>query len=159
LASDLLHIDGFAFERKARVASDDEQPSEPRERGGDLFNHPIRKILLLRIAAHVLERQYRDGRPVRHLGLALTVTNTCRGSLTRFAWRANLIGSNWLLNVLDAMSTKVHESDRQDLAHLIVRRAGNTHASRCCDGLKPRGNVHPVTEQVSGAYHHVPDVS
>src|SRR5258705_12399885 len=29
-ASDLLDIEGFAFERKARIASDDEQPFEPR---------------------------------------------------------------------------------------------------------------------------------
>src|SRR6516162_3470657 len=54
--SDLLDIDGFAFERKARIASDHEQPLEPRKRGDDLLNHPVRKVLLLGIAVHVLER-------------------------------------------------------------------------------------------------------
>src|SRR5436190_22888412 len=44
-ASNLLHIDGFAFERKARIASDHEQPLEPRARGGDLLNHACREIL------------------------------------------------------------------------------------------------------------------
>src|SRR5437763_16890256 len=63
-ASDLLHIDGFAFERKARIASNHEQPFEPRERGGDFFNHSVRKILLLGIARHVLERKHGDGRLV-----------------------------------------------------------------------------------------------
>src|SRR6516225_554992 len=60
-ASDLLDIDGLALERKARIASDHEQRFEPRERGDDFLNHPIGKILLLGITAHVLERQYRDG--------------------------------------------------------------------------------------------------
>ena len=40
-------------------------PSEPRERGDNFLNHPIGKILLLGIAAHVLERQHGDGRLVR----------------------------------------------------------------------------------------------
>src|SRR5215831_7151654 len=42
-ASDLLDIDGFAFERKARIASDDEQPFEPRKCGDDLLYHSIGK--------------------------------------------------------------------------------------------------------------------
>src|SRR5215470_18551123 len=58
---DLLYIDGFAFERKARIASNHKQPFEAGERGDDFVNHPIRKILLLWIAAHVLERQHGDG--------------------------------------------------------------------------------------------------
>src|SRR5207247_3086625 len=60
-ASDLLDIDGFAFERKARIASDDEQPFEPRKRGDDLLNHSVREVFLFGIAAHVLERQHGDG--------------------------------------------------------------------------------------------------
>jgi hypothetical protein len=36
--ADLLDIDGFVFERKARIAGDDEQPFEPRKRGDDLLN-------------------------------------------------------------------------------------------------------------------------
>src|ERR1700674_1709986 len=59
--SDLFDIDGFTFERKARIASDYEQPFEARERRDDFLHHTVRKILLLRIAAHVLERQHRDG--------------------------------------------------------------------------------------------------
>src|SRR5438477_7324794 len=64
-ASDLLDIDGFAFERKARIAGDHEQPFEPRERGDDLLDHAVRKIFLLGVAAHILERQHGDGGLVR----------------------------------------------------------------------------------------------
>jgi len=59
--SDLLYIDGSAFVRKARIASDHEQPFEPRERSGDFLNHPIREVILFGVAAHVLERQHGDG--------------------------------------------------------------------------------------------------
>src|SRR5262245_54298502 len=63
-ASDLLDIDGSTLEGKARISSDHEQPFEPRKRRRDLLNHPVREILLLGIAAHVLERQHGDGRLV-----------------------------------------------------------------------------------------------
>src|SRR5215831_6995792 len=52
-ASDLLHIDGFAFKRKARVAGDDEQPLETREGGDDFFYHAVREVFLFGVAAHV----------------------------------------------------------------------------------------------------------
>ena len=60
LAPDLLHVDGLVLVRKARIASDDEEPADAGERGNDLLNHPVSEILLFWIAAHVLERQYRD---------------------------------------------------------------------------------------------------
>src|SRR5215510_10987490 len=58
---DLLDIGGSALEREARIASDDEQRFELRERGDDLLNHPVGKILLLGLAAYVLEREHGDG--------------------------------------------------------------------------------------------------
>src|SRR6516225_4766222 len=38
-APDLLHIDGAAFVGEARVASDDEEPFDPREGSDDLLDH------------------------------------------------------------------------------------------------------------------------
>src|SRR5687767_12056291 len=61
-APDLLDIDRSALEGETRVTSDHEQPFEPRKRGDDLLNNSIRKIFLLGIAAHVLERKHRNGR-------------------------------------------------------------------------------------------------
>src|SRR5205809_7910216 len=51
----------LTFERKARIASDNEQRFETRKRGDDLLNHSVREVFLLGIAAHVLERQHGDG--------------------------------------------------------------------------------------------------
>src|ERR1700682_6414135 len=38
LAPDLLHVDCLALVRKTRIASDDEEPANARERGDDLLD-------------------------------------------------------------------------------------------------------------------------
>src|SRR4029453_4724028 len=55
LAPDLLHIDGAPLVGEARVAGDDEQRLEVRERRDDVLHHSISKIVLFRITAHVGE--------------------------------------------------------------------------------------------------------
>jgi hypothetical protein len=57
LASDLTNVDRFALVGEARIASDHEQPPDTRQPGDDVLDNPVDKIFLLRIAAHVLERQ------------------------------------------------------------------------------------------------------
>src|SRR5260370_34366382 len=46
-APDFLDVDRFALEGETRISSDHEQPLEPRKRGSDLLNHPVREVLLL----------------------------------------------------------------------------------------------------------------
>jgi hypothetical protein len=57
LAPDLLHIDGPAFVGKARIAGENDEPADVRQRGGDLLHHAVGKIFLLGISADVLDRQ------------------------------------------------------------------------------------------------------
>src|SRR6478609_5099635 len=64
-APDLLDVDGPALVGKTRIAGDDEQKLEARQRRDDVVDDAISKIVLLGIAAHVLERQYRNRGPVR----------------------------------------------------------------------------------------------
>ena len=65
LAPDLAHIDGLALVDEAGIARDHEQPLDVRETGRDVVDHPVREIVLLGIAAHVLEWQNGDRRLVR----------------------------------------------------------------------------------------------
>src|SRR5208282_287594 len=65
LAADLLHVDRAALVGKGRVARDYEQPAHPGERRDDLLHDAVAEILLLGIAAHVLERQHGNRRFVR----------------------------------------------------------------------------------------------
>src|SRR5216684_6136691 len=64
LAPDLLHIDRLAFVGETRIAGDDEEPADAGESGDDLLYHAVGEILLLRIAAHIGEGQYRNRRLV-----------------------------------------------------------------------------------------------
>src|SRR4029077_12294889 len=64
LSTDLLYIDRLALVREARIARDHEQPADAAERGDDLLDHAVGEVFLLRVAAHVLERQDRDRRLV-----------------------------------------------------------------------------------------------
>ena len=65
LTADLLHVDRPPLVGEGRIARDHEQPTDARERGDDVFHHSVGEIILFRVAAHVLERQHRDRRPVR----------------------------------------------------------------------------------------------
>ena len=64
LAADLLHADRLALERETRIAGDDEEPTDARERGDDLLDHAVGEILLLRVAAQIGEGQHRNRRLV-----------------------------------------------------------------------------------------------
>ena len=65
LLADLLDVDRFALKGEARVARDDEQRLEARQSSDDVLDDSVREIFLLRIAAHVLKRQDREGGSVR----------------------------------------------------------------------------------------------
>jgi hypothetical protein len=65
LAPDLTNINRLALVGKRRISGNNEQPIAARQCGDDFFRHAIGKIFLLGIAAHVGERQHRDGRIVR----------------------------------------------------------------------------------------------
>ena len=61
LAADLLHVNRPALVGEARIARDDEQPAHARQGGDDVVHHAVGEIVLLRIAAQVVERQDGDG--------------------------------------------------------------------------------------------------
>jgi hypothetical protein len=58
------HINGLALVGEGRIAGDDEEPSDTRQRGDDLLDHAVGEMLLLRIAAHIGKGQHRDRRLV-----------------------------------------------------------------------------------------------
>ena len=64
LRADLLHTDGLAFVDEGRIARDHQEPAQPGERGDDVLADAVGEILLLRIAAHVVEGEHRDGGPL-----------------------------------------------------------------------------------------------
>src|SRR5262249_44957813 len=61
LTPDLLHVDRPALVSETRVSRDHEEPSHARERRDDLLDDAVCEIILLRVAAHVLEGKDCDG--------------------------------------------------------------------------------------------------
>ncbi len=55
LAADLLHVDRFSLVGEARIARDDKQQWQPRDCRCDVLDDAVSEILLLGVAAHVLE--------------------------------------------------------------------------------------------------------
>jgi len=53
----MLHVDGTALVRKARIARDHEQPRQAGNRRRDLLGDAVDEVILLRITRHVFERQ------------------------------------------------------------------------------------------------------
>ena len=64
LGGELLHLDRPALELERGVARDHEQLAEPRQLGDDVLGDAVGEELLLRVAAHVVERQHGDRRLV-----------------------------------------------------------------------------------------------
>ena len=83
-AGDLPHVHGFALVDEGRVAGDDEQPAQARERRDDVLGDAVGEVILLGIAAHVGEWQDGDrglaeGLQVRASGaLGATVVDRSR---------------------------------------------------------------------------------
>src|SRR3712207_8193872 len=61
LPADLLHADDAPLVDEGRVAGDDEEGPEARQGRDDVLDDPVGQIFLLRIPAHVGEREHRDG--------------------------------------------------------------------------------------------------
>ena len=57
---DLADVHRLALVGKGRIPGDDEQAGEFRQAGDQVLDEPVGEILLLRVAAHIGERQHRD---------------------------------------------------------------------------------------------------
>ena len=81
-ASNLLRVHRLAFIGEGRVAGDDEAALQMREIGGQIVGDAIGEIVLLLVAAQILERQHDDGeaRRIREL-----IVNGCGHEARRVA--------------------------------------------------------------------------
>src|SRR5262245_38665865 len=57
LAIYLLHVDHSALVGETRIACDHEQPTNARERRGNVLDYTVDEVVLARVAAHVLKGQ------------------------------------------------------------------------------------------------------
>jgi hypothetical protein len=148
-APDLFHIDGLALVGEARIASDDEEPADARQRRDDLLDHAVGEILLLGIAAHIGEGQHRDRRFVRQRERCLrrsTLGNRDAISMHRAG------------DVLDLLLALVLEREVELVAHLIAHNPADADPAGFGQGLEARGDVDAVAVDVALIDDDVTDI-
>src|SRR5262249_39768632 len=154
-AADLLHIDGLAFVREARVAGDNEEPADAGECGDDLLDHAVGEILLLRISAQIGKGQYRDRRLVRQRQRGLSWR---RWALGAGAGVANPVDPYRPCDVLDLLLAQILKDKGQPVADVIMDRIGDKHPAGIGQSLDPRTDVDAVAIEVVALDDHVAEI-
>ena len=125
-----------------------------RQRGDDVLDHAVGEIFLLRVAAHIGERQHRDRRLV--------------GQRQRRCERGRLLGGGADVanpvdphrpgDVLDLLLAQILEDKGQPVAHVVVDRIGDEHPAGIGQGFDPRGDVDAVAIEVVALDDHVAEI-
>src|SRR5262249_10297997 len=132
------------LEGEARISRDHEQRFEPRQRGDDLLDHPVGKVLLLWIAAHVLERQYGDRRLVRKLRNRTKPPGQCAMRARGYGISANGLG-----DVLEVLLAAILQATVQLAVDLAVTLLGHQDAARIGDPFQPDSDIDPVAIELA----------
>ena len=148
-ARDALYVDRLALVGERRIARDDEEPAQLRQTGDDVLGNAVGEIFLLRVAAHVGERQYGDRWSI--------------GSSRLRSWRrprhfdrdrcgvldeGDAVDADRPRDVLDRLLAHVLETEVELVAHLVVDIARNHDAARLGERFQPRRHVDAVAVDI-----------
>ena len=141
-ASDLAHIHRATLVDKRRIARDHPQTREFRQRGDDVLDQAVGKVVLLRIAGHVRKRQYCDR---RHGGLADPDRRTgyCGGLHLPPAPDAHR-----LVDILETDLALIDERGVDLALDLGVHEIGDDNPASWRLAFKARRHVHAVAKDV-----------
>ena len=152
--ADFAHIRRLPLVGEGRIARDDEKPGELGQVGDDVLADAVAEVLLLGVAAHVLERQHGDRGLVRRRGgepdAAAPAAGVGRDDQAVDAHRAG--------DVFHRLLAEVLEGELDLVGHLVVRATRDEHAACVADALEPRRDVDPVAVQVVALHDHVAEV-
>src|SRR5271165_4471229 len=153
LAPDLLHIDAVALVREARIAGDYEQPADARQRGDDFLDHAVGEIFLVRIAAHILERQYRDRRLLRQ-------RQGCRGGYGRCRRGCQLcaLDTHRPGDILQSLLAAIAKFGLDLAPHLAERVLRDADPAGFGDTFKAGGEIYAVADDIVAFDQYVADV-
>ena len=145
VAPDLLHVHGLALVGEARVAGDHEQPAQPAEGGGDLLDHAVGEVFLLRVAAHVGERQHGNRRAIGQGKPRLAV----RWAVTKAETRSKGLGGKFPVGPGKARPVTANRFGEQ--REVMVGRRLHTGRPAADDGLVDAdGLSEPPAAEIAG---------
>jgi hypothetical protein len=155
----LADIDRTPFVDEAGIAGDHPQPCDFRQGGDDILDQAVAEILLLRIAAHVLEWQYNDGgfdrkrrgvRPARSL--------TCKRSDSLLPGQLVSPHPHRLDNILEDLRPHVVEGDLDLSPDLSIGVIGQADAAGLGDAFEASCDIDAIAEDVVVVDDDVADV-
>src|SRR6185312_5195092 len=118
---DLTDVHGSALVDEGRIARDHEEPAYPGQCRDDVLADPVGEIFLLAVAAHVVESEHGDRRPVRY-----------RQCPRRRIGRDRLNAVRHLADIADETNALAWNGPDQSLllAAVADRRSGGIDAAR-----------------------------
>ena len=154
----VCRLQRLALVGEAGVAADHEQAADLAQIGDDVLGDPVGEILLLRIAAHVVERQ--DG--YRGLVVDLRIGGLRRRSTgLRGGWRSRArryrpwTGRAMFLSCCSPLSSNATSSL---LPTCRVTDCRHRDAARLGDAFESRGDIDAVAEDIVVLDDHVAEV-
>jgi hypothetical protein len=155
----LCHIERLALLEEGRVAGDDRKLAKARKFGNNVLRQTIGRVFLIRIAAHVLERQHGDGgfvgkRKLWSLARGRNLLRCCCALMTK----PRTPHPYRLRDILQALRTQILEGNIDFAANLAIRVIGNADAARLGNPLKPRRNVDAIAKNIIVIDDDVADV-
>src|SRR5262249_18034806 len=150
LATDLPYIYGMTLVGEARVAGDHEQVAKARQRRGDILDDPVGEIVLLGVAAQILERQDRDRGP---LGKRQSRPGRCCRATGPHA-----IDPHWPSDIFQPLLAGILQRDVELAAHLPLGVIREANAAGLGHSLEARRHIHAIAEDVSAVENDVTDI-
>src|SRR5258708_5117619 len=160
ISGHLLDVDRFSLEREAGVSCDDKKLLVTRERRDDFLHHPVREVFLLRVTAHILERQHGDVRLVGKRERLFGVNGRARNirDSNPSILRSSCVDAHEAVDVFQFPLADAVEGELGLAPYLLEGIGRKIDAPRLALILDPCRHVDAVTENIISVDDDVSDI-
>ena len=142
IGGDPLEVLRLALVGEAGVAADHKQAGDLGQIGDDVLGDAFGEIIVLWVAAQIVERQHRDRR------LFLGTVADRRAGLRRRRFEDHVIDADRPVDVLELLVAAVGEDEVELVADMLAHRLRDGDAARPGNAFQPRRDIDAVAENV-----------